>query len=669
MISKKDIEQKIIKLRIELEKHRFLYHVEDKTIISDELYDSLLRELDTLEKKYPEFDNEMSPTHRVGGEVLDSFVKVQHSVRQWSYDNVFSFDELKEWEEKVLRILEKSDIQKKPTYVAELKIDGLKVVLTYENGVLVRAATRGDGIVGEDITQNIKTVRSIPTFLSEPITMTVIGEAWISQTELEKINKERAILGEQLYANTRNLAAGTLRQLDSQVVANRKIQLFVYDIEGLEYISTQQEELELLRRLGFQVNKESKTVKTIQEIESVYQTWASKKNNQEYGIDGVVVKINELDLCRELGYTAKAPRFGIAYKFPAEEVTTVLEDIVFQVGRTGIVTPVAVLTPVLVYGSLVSRATLHNSDEIERLNLRIGDTVVLRKAGDVIPQIIKAIETLRPAGAKKFTMPIVCPSCDQPLSHKKDNTDTSVGIFCINNTCPAKEYQKFVYIVSKKAFNIEGFGPKIVEYFLSLGLIKKIPDIFTLSREQIKGLEGFGEKSADNLIESISRAKQISFARFIYSLGIVGVGEETSKDIARSFQSIAEFRNATQSDFDVIYGIGDKITKEILLWLKDSSNQTYLDEILSHIRIVYETEKYTSTHLASKTFVLTGSLTQMSREEAKKEIISRGGKVTSSVTKKTSYIVVGADPGSKLADAERLGTIVLDEKAFVELLS
>jgi DNA ligase (NAD+) len=669
MISKKDIAEKIQTLRIELEQHRFLYHVEDAPIISDELYDSLLRELASLEHSHPEFDHPMSPTHRVGGEVLDSFTKVKHEVKQWSYENVFSYNELVEWEERIVRMLEKVEIYLKPTYVAELKIDGLKVVLTYEKGILVRAATRGDGNIGEDITQNIKTVQSIPTFLSEPISMTVIGEAWIAQSELHRINTERERTGEQIYANTRNLAAGTLRQLDSQVVAQRNIQLFVYDIEGIETIQTQAEELAYLRSLGFQVNPESIHSHTLKDIEHFYQEWIHKKNDQEYGVDGIVIKVNELELCEALGHTAKAPRFGIAYKFPAEEVTTTVQNIILQVGRTGAITPVAVLAPIYVYGSLVSRATLHNSDEIERLDVRIGDTVILRKAGDVIPQIVATLPHLRTSNSKKFSMPNACPVCASTLSKKIDKKGESVALFCNNQKCPAKEYRKFVYVVSKKAFNIEGLGPKIIEQLLSLGLIKNIPDIFRLQKKDLVDLEGFGDKSAENLIASIETAKKLSFSRFIYSLGIVGVGEETAKDIARTFSTLGDLRVAEYSELETIHGVGQKIAEEIVLWLKNKENQDFLDDILQYIDIVYENETFVGNHLVGMTFVLTGSLQNISREIAKKEIEMRGGKVTSTVTKKTAYIVVGENPGSKLEDAVRLDIAQLDEGAFKKLLS
>ena len=576
-MKKSDAQKKIQLLRLELEKHRHLYYTLDSPVISDCSYDSLFSELQKLEEQFPELDNQMSPTHRVGGDILAEFSKVTHEVPQWSFDNAFDYYELTQWQEKMHRLLEKADITQKPTYVAELKIDGLKVVLTYKNGVLVRAATRGDGKVGEDVTANIKTVRSIPTFLNEPISMTVIGEAWISKSQLSIINKQREQNGEPVYANTRNLAAGTLRQLDSNVARSRNVQIFVYDIEEYEEATTQVEELEMLKKLGFQVNKESLFCKNLEEVQVFYNKWVRDRDSKEYGVDGVVIKVNEKELCEALGYTAKAPRFGIAYKFPAEEVTTEVRNISLQVGRTGVITPVAELVPVLIYGSVVSRATLHNEDEVERLGLRIGDTVIVRKAGDVIPEVVEVIISLRPKKTEPFSMPKRCPSCGAILSKKVDGKDTSVAVYCLNANCPAKEYQSFVYFVSKKAFNIEGLGAKSIELFLSLGIIKSIPDIFKLKKADIVDLEGFGEKSADKLIDSIQKSKMVSFSRFIYSLGISNVGEETSKDIARAFQNIEELRTVTADQITKVFGIGDKSGREVVEWFKDKKNQKLLD--------------------------------------------------------------------------------------------
>lgn len=666
-MKKNDAQKKIQQLRLELEKHRHLYYTLDTPTISDSSYDSLFSELSKLEEDFPELLDPMSPTQRVGGEILSLFTKVHHEVSQWSFDNVFDWTELQAWEEKIIRLLEKSDVKKKPTYVAELKIDGLKVVLTYKDGVLVRAATRGDGAIGEDITANIKTIKSIPTFLEDKVSMTVIGEAWISKSELERINKEREAAGEPLYANTRNLAAGTLRQLDSSVTRSRNIQMFVYDIEGSTDSITQVNELETLKRYGFQVNKESVYCKNLEDVETFYQKWVTLRDSKEYGVDGVVIKVNESELCGILGFTAKAPRFGIAYKFPAEEVTTEVVAITLQVGRTGVITPVAEVKPVLIYGSTVSRATLHNEDEVERLGLRVGDTVIIRKAGDVIPEIVEVIKSLRPKNTKVFRMPEKCPSCSSTLSKKTEGKDTSVATYCMNTSCPAKEYRAFVYFVSKKAFNIDGLGEKSIELFLSLGIIKNIYDIFTLKVEDIINLEGFGKKSAEKLVESIEKSKNISFSRFIYSLGINNIGEETSKDIARSFHKIDDLRKAEATDIARVFGVGEKGGAETAGWFKEKKNQKLLDELLKHINISYDQKPTVGNQFDGMTFVITGSLSSLSRDKAKEIIQDMGGKVSGSVSKKTTYLVAGEAPGSKLAEAKINQVPILDEEAFLKL--
>ena len=665
-MNEKQAKDRIGILRQLLEKYRYEYHVIDYPTVSDYLYDSLLSELASLETKFPKLDHPMSPTHRVGGSLQKGFKKVVHEIKQWSYDNVFDFEGLVAWEKRLINILEKEKIKSIPTYVCELKIDGLKVVLTYEQGVLVNAATRGDGITGEDITENIKTVRSIPKFLSKPLNITVIGEAWIGQKELAKINRQRVGDGEPEYANTRNLAAGTLRQLDSRTVSNRNIQMFVYDIDGPDAPDEQIKELALLKELGFKVNTHSKYCKNLKEIQNFYDGWSKKRNNEDYGVDGVVIKVNERVLCDVLGYTAKSPRYGIAYKFPSEEVSTVLKGISVQVGRTGTITPVAELDPVLVYGSVVSRATLHNKDEIKRLDLRIGDTVVLRKAGDVIPEIVSVIKDLRPKSARVFNMPTVCPACNTELKNIGSGKDISVALYCTNTECPAKEYKKFVYFVSKKAFDIDGLGEKIIEEFLSLGIISNIADIFKIRHEDIMHLEGFGEKSASNLMESIKKSKNINFDRFVYALGIPGVGDETAKDLSRTYQSIDEFLMADFESLNNIFGIGDKIATEIVRWNSTSKNKKLIKELQKHVVIKYNKTNVGIGHLKGLTFVLTGTLKNHSRDDIKSMIEQNGGKVLSSVSKSTSFLVAGDNPGSKLANAQRLGVDILNEEQFLK---
>lgn len=661
-----NIVERIKELRSLLEKHRVLYHVHDTPSISDELYDSLMSELALLEKEYPEFDDDRSPTKRVGGDTLDHFEKVKHAIRQWSFDNVFSYQELVDWEDRNLTILRKAGIEKKPTYITEMKIDGLKVILTYKDGTLIRAATRGDGEVGEDITENIKTVKVIPLVLSEKISITVIGEAWMKKKDLDSINIKREKEGLQVYANTRNLAAGTLRQLDPKVVAGRNIQIFAYDIEGGNY-STQLEELEALERFGFLVNKDRLHAKTLSDVQSFYDSWSKKRAGEDYGIDGLVIKIDERDLWDELGYTAKSPRAGIAYKFPAEEVATKLNAITLQVGRTGAITPVAELVPVLVAGSVVSRATLHNADEITRLDIRIGDTVAVRKAGDVIPEIFNVFTELRPKGALPFVMPVVCPECGSILLKENVGKETSVALYCKNKDCPAKHLECLIHFVSKKGMNIEELGQKSVETFHDIGLITDFSSIFRLRKADIEGLEGFGEKSADNIIASIEKARTVALHRLLFALGIRHLGEQTAKDIAKHFQTFDKIMNANYDELIAVEGVGEKVAESLVSYFNDEHTKIILEKLLKEINIISEIKKVTGV-FTGKTFVITGTLSTLSRDEAKEIIESHGGKVSSSVSAKTSYLLTGENAGSKLADATKLSVTIIGEEEFRAML-
>lgn len=662
----KKIQARIEELRALLEKHRVLYHVHDAPEISDEVYDSLMRELEHLEKEYPEFDSPHSPTHRIGGEPVEKFEKVVHEVRQWSFDNVFNYDELVAWEERNVGVLRKLGIDQVPTYVAEMKIDGLKIVLTYKDGKLARAATRGNGEVGEDVTENIKTVRSIPLILPEKISITVIGEAWMKKKDLERINKEREKGGFALYANTRNLAAGTLRQLDPRIVATRNIQIFAYDVEGGHY-KTQVEELEALSHFGFLVNKNNRHCKRLSEVQDFYDAWKEKRSAQDYGIDGVVVKVNERELWDKLGYTAKAPRAGIAYKFPAEEVATKLLDITCQVGRTGAVTPVAELQPVLLAGSVVKRATLHNEDEIKRLDVRIGDTVSLRKAGDVIPEIFDIHKELRPKNAKKFVMPTTCPECGSPLVREISGKEVSAAWYCKNGLCPAKHLEGLIHFASKRGMNIEGLGDKIIEEFREIGLIHDESSIFRLKKEDIVGLEGFGDKSADNIISSIDRARNVPLGRFLYALGIRHVGETTAKDVAKHFGTLERIRHASYEELLEVEGIGTKVAESIVAYFKDLTNQNMLSELLKEVHVGGE-KKSTGGTLNGLTFVITGTLPILGRDEAKELIELHGGKVVASVSSNTDYLLAGEGGGSKRTDAAKYGTKVISEEELRGML-
>lgn len=674
----KEAKDKIQKLRAVVETHRGLYHTHDTPEISDEAYDALVRELLALEEQFPQFAKE-SPTQKVGGEVLEKFTKVKHETLQWSYDNLFDHSELVKWEEKTQRFLAKTPYADAlPVYVTELKIDGMKVVLTYKAGKLVLGATRGDGQTGEDITHNMRVIKSIPQDLGVDIDLIVVGEAWMKKSDLEKTNKTRAKEGLPLFANTRNATAGSLRQLDSSITRDRHIQTYMYAIDKIVDRSgkisvpkTQKQTLVLLASLGFSINDDYHCCGTIEDIEAYYQSWVGKKDKEQFGIDGVVIKIDQLDLCEALGYTAKAPRFGVAYKFPAEEVTTEVLDIQVQIGRTGALTPVAHLRPVRVAGSTVSRATLHNQDEIERLGIRIGDTVIIKKAGDVIPEVVRVLAELRTGKEKKFHMPKVCPICGSEVKKEtiggKDTT--SAALYCSNKNCFAQDLERMIHFVSKKGMNIVGMGDRIVEKLMTEGLISEYADIYELEQGDLEVLEKFGEKSAENLIASITASKKTTLPRFLYSLGIRHVGEETAELIAKNFPNVlASHQSLEASHLESMEGIGPIVAKEFVEWFSDSHNQEIVSKLLKHVRIESVHPVASIQSLAAKVFVITGSLETMSRDEAKDKIKSLGGKVSSSVSKNTDYVLAGENPGSKYDDAQSLGVKIIDEKEFLKLI-
>jgi len=723
---KNKIEIRIAKLSDEINKLRYEYHVLDKPDATDEVYDSLMAELRSLEAQFPELKKPDSPTQRIGGKPLAKFQKVRHLIRQWSFDDVFSFEELKKWEEKVERLVTKSyKLEAKSlSYCCEIKIDGLKVILNYENGKFVQGATRGDGIIGEDVTENLKTIESIPLEIPESVSGVFVGECWLAKHELKRINDARKKRKEALFANSRNAAAGSIRQLDPKIAASRKLDTFVYDIDQFEVRpriggrtsikipKTQAEELELLNNLGFHVNREYKLCKNIGEIQKFYESWIGKKDKQDYGIDGIVIKINSRQIQEALGYTGKSPRWGVAYKFPAEKVTTIVEDIKVQVGRTGALTPLAVLRPVLVAGSTVSRATLHNEDEIKRLDIRIGDTVVLHKAGDVIPEIVEVIKSLRTGKEKIFQMPKACPMCGGPVgkfpisSNLKSvavrplqataEPELSAATYCLNPKCFAIDVEKNIHFVSKKGFNIEGMGDKIVEQLMNEGLISSPADIFELEKGDLEPLERFAEKSADNLIKAIEGSKKITLPKLIYALGIRHVGEEAALLIARAINSefpisnfqfpiksqipnskiqklgdlISLFPKIKQEDWQNIKGIGPEAAESLNSWFNDKNNLAMLKKMAGlGVEIIYDKSlEAKSQKLKAKVFVLTGELAGFTRDEAKDMIRKAGGEVSSSVSKNTDYVVAGANPGSKYDKAKELGVKIIDEKEFKNLL-
>lgn len=663
-----DILERVKKLREMIDYHRHLYHTLDKPEIPDSVYDSLLQELEDLERKYPELLTPDSPSLRVGGAPLKEFKKVNHVVPQWSFNDAFSEEGIRAFDVRVKKLLKenfKKEIQ--PEYIAELKIDGLKVVLTYEKGVLKTAATRGDGKVGEDVTHNVRTIASVPLKLKQNISIITEGEVWMGKSTLEKLNKERKKNNEELFANPRNVSAGSLRQLDPKVTASRRLDSFIYDVAQFdgEILETQEEELEFLNELGFKVNPHHKKLANIEEVIKFWKSWEHKKDKQDYLIDGVVVKVNNREYQEVLGYTGKAPRWGIAFKFKAEQVTTVVEDITLQIGRTGVLTPVAVLRPVLVAGSTVSRATLHNEDEIRRLDVRIGDTVVLQKAGDVIPDIVSVVKELRTGKEKEFKFPKHFPLCGGDGSIER--ISGQVAYRCVAKNSFAQQKRKLYHFVSKHVFDIDGMGPKVVDALLEAGIISNFDDIFTIKKGDLELLPRFGEKSINNLLESINKARNVTLARFIASLSISQVGEETAIDLTEHFKAAEKFAQASETELTKLDGVGPVIAREIVNWFKDEQNKKLFENLLKQIKI--ENIKIeNSNKFSGKTFVLTGSLESMSRDEAKDKIRALGGNVSSSVSKNTDYVVAGSEAGEKLEKANELGVKVLSENEFKKLL-
>jgi len=669
-----DIPQSILirvkKLREAIEKHRYNYHVLNKEDISAQALDSLKEELVRLEKEFPELVTPDSPTQRVAGEPLPEFVKVAHKVPQWSFNDAFTPEDISDFDTRVKRFLDSAKVShKKLSYVCELKIDGLKVVIEYKKGKLAVATTRGDGKIGEDVTHNVRTIESVPLVLNRPIDIIVEGEVWMGKKNLERLNKEREKTGEPVFANPRNVSAGSIRQLDSKIASARKLDTFIYDVaySSVEIPENQKGELEFLRDLGFKVNPNFRVCSNVKEIVTYWKEWQKKAPKQDYLIDGVVIKVNEHDLQESLGYTGKAPRFGIAFKFPAEQVTTVVEDIVLQVGRTGVLTPVAHLRPVLVAGSTVSRATLHNEDEINRLDVRVGDTVVLQKAGDVIPDIVKVLTELRTGKEKPYVWPKKVSECGGDGSIER--IPGQVAWRCVNKSSSAQMRRKWYHFVSKKALNIDGLGPKVIDVLLDQGLISSFDDIFTLKKGDLLNLPRFAEKSVDNLLETIEKAKNQTLQRLLVGLSIPQVGEETAEDLAKNFFTIDSIQKAKFEDLEKIDGVGPIVGKSVVDFFADKENFALVKRILKHL--VIEKVKIpakTAAVFAGKSFVLTGTLSSMSRDEAKAKIKSLGGDVVGSVSKNTSYVVAGENHGSKYNNALNLGVRILTENDFLEFI-
>ena len=662
MAAPQEVRERVEKLREAINRYRYEYHVLDKEGIPIEALDSLKRELAELEAAYPELVTKDSPTQRVAGAPLPEFTKVRHQVAQWSFNDAFTEEDMRAFDERIKKVAPRA------TYVCELKIDGLKIVLTYEKGQLVTAATRGDGEVGEDVTHNVRTIEAVPLALPRPIDIIVEGEVWLGKKELARINKERETTGEQPFANPRNAAAGSIRQLDPKVAASRRLSTFIYDVARTseDLPETQFEELEYLRELGFKVNPEAERAKTMDEVLAYWRMWEGKNRNEDYLIDGVGVKVDERAYQDELGYTGKAPRFGIALKFAAEQVTTILERIDFQVGRTGVVTPVAHLKPVSVGGVVVSRATLHNEDQIVRLDVREGDTVVVQRAGDVIPEIVQVVPELRPKSAKKFVWPTCVEGCGGDGSIERVPGEAAWR--CVDKNSGTMFRRKLYHFVSRGALDIEGCGPKTIDLLIDEGLLTTYADLFTLTEGDLEGLPGFGELAATNLIEGIQARKKVPLDRFLIALSIDHVGEETARDIAEHFGNLFRVSKATPQRLMEVEGVGTTVAESVAAWFKNREHQKMLDQLLAHVS-VQSMKQRVAGKLTGTSVVITGTLSSMSREDAEAKVRTLGGTTPSSVSKKTTYVVVGENPGSKADRARDLGVQILTEKEFLKLLA
>jgi len=669
-MNKEEIKQRVEQLRPELQKAGYAYYVLDDPIMEDAVYDRLYRELQELESQHPELVTADSPTQRVGDKPASQFTSVRHNIPLYSLENAFNIQELTKWQERWQRHAPGTESF---AYVCELKIDGSALALTYENGILVRGATRGDGIEGEEITQNVRTIRSIPLRLNvdkPPPVVEVRGEAFFSLNVFEQINADRSLAGEQLFANPRNAAAGTLRQLDSRIVAKRRLDFFAYTLQlpdNMLRSNSHWSALELLQEFGFRVNPHRQLCDGLQSVQEYYQYWDSRRQSLPYLTDGVVVKLNDLALQAQLGFTQKFPRWAIALKYPAEEAPTVVESITVQVGRTGALTPVAELKPVQLAGTTVSRASLHNSDRISELNLYVGDTVIVRKAGEIIPEIVRVLPELRPEKAKAFVMPSHCPECDRPVVKLASEAVTR----CINPECPAIIRGSLIHWASRSALDIIGMGEKLVQQMVDRGLVKSVPDLYDLTVEQLSSLERMGKKSAEKLVRAIAESQSKPWSRVLYGLGIPHVGSVNAKVLAEEFPNVKELAAASAAKIEGIYGIGPEIAYSVSEWFQRTENQraiARLGEAGLQLEGEASAEVKKSGNLAGKTFVITGTLPSLKRNEAKALIEKAGGKVTNSVSKKTDYLVVGEEAGSKLEKGEALGIAQLSEAQLLELL-
>lgn len=665
-MDKQQAKEKIDALKEVLNQYSYEYHVLDKPSVPDAEYDAKLRELEELEKMFPEFITSDSPTQRVGGEPLESFEKVRHSVPMLSLSNAFNEDDVRSFARRATNALG-TDI----TFICELKIDGLAVSLTYEDGKFVRGATRGDGTVGEDITVNLRTVRTIPLVLKTKETLEVRGEVFMPKTSFEKLNQKRAEKGEELFANPRNAAAGSLRQLDPKIAASRNLDIFIHAVGVWENneLETQSAQLDKLRELGFKTNPEWRTCKTIEEVMEFVNYWTEQRPNLPYEIDGIVIKVDDLNQQEQLGYTAKSPRWAIAYKFPAEEVLTKLLDIELSIGRTGVVTPTAILEPVRIDGSTVGRASLHNEDLIKEQDIRLGDMVVVKKAGDIIPKVVRSVKEMRTGEEKEFSMPSHCPACQTELVR----LEGEVALRCINPNCPAQLVEGLIHFVSRNAMNIDGLGEKVVKQLFDAKLVHTIADLYRLEREELLQLERMGEKSVSNLLQAIEASKENSLEKLIFGLGIRFIGEKAARILAQTFETMERLQQSTYDELVSIDEIGEKMAESIVKYFSEEKVSVLLEELKElGVNMEYKGPSRTSQTetaiFSDKTVVLTGKLENMTRSEAKEKIEALGGKVTGSVSKNTDLVIAGEAAGSKYRRAQELGIPIWNEEQLLEAL-
>ncbi len=656
---------RIRKLKKAIAKYRYEYHVLDKSSISPEALDSLKHELKKLEDEFPDLITSDSPTQRVAGKPLQGFKKVSHRVPMLSLEDVFSREEFLEWVGRIKKLLRLDPAAAGPELFAELKFDGLACSLVYKNGILERAATRGDGKVGEDVTANIRTIEAVPLRLESNIKgeIEIRGEVIITKKAFEKINHEQKKKGGAIYANPRNLAAGSLRQLDPKITAGRRLDFHAYDMVADLGQKFHSEEHAILKELGFKTDNLALAMSRAEEIFRFKERVERERENLPYGIDGLVVQVDDNKIFQKLGVAGKAPRGSVAFKFSPKEATTRVKNVIVQVGRTGKLTPVAVLEPVEVGGVTISRASLHNEEEIHRLGLKTGDTVVVGRAGDVIPDVRKVLKELRRGREKEFHMPKKCPVCEHGVKREKGGPLT----FCKNKFCSAKHRENIYHFVSKHAFDVDGLGPKIVDVLLDEGLIQDAADIFDLKEGDIQPLERFGEKSAANIVAAVKAKSKISLPRFLIALGILHVGEETAEDLADRFGSLEKLEKAGLAELQNISNVGDVIAKSVYDWFRDPYQKRFLKKLLKRITI----EKYhaPSGKLKGKKFVITGTLENLTRDEAKARVRKLGGDASETVSKETDYLVAGSDPGSaKLERAQKLGVKIIDEKEFLKLI-